>query len=324
MNSVCAIAPGKVILVGEHFVVGGQPAIAAAVEIEARVTAEFIGNKGVKISSKEYGEAFFSFEDEKNGPLYPVYIAAKEVLKITGNARGLNLTIESSIPRAAGMGSSAAVAVATVAAAAKLLGLELSLEKVSEIAYRSETVVHGKPSGIDNTVSTYGGLIFYKRGMSFQQLSSDVSSVKLVLADSGIERSTGAMVAKVLTLRDRYPHIFEHLYNAAGELVYSAKDALEQGDFFRVGQLMNVNHGLLHAIGVSNSKLDLLVHAAREAGALGAKLTGAGGGGFVVALCWKEDAGRVADVLKSVAKRVLVTGVSRRGVRLIDPCPPLR
>ncbi|MEM1508908.1 MAG: mevalonate kinase [Thermofilaceae archaeon] len=321
---MCAIAPGKVILVGEHFVVGGQPAIAAAVEIEARVKAEFIDKEGVNVSSMEYGEAFFSFEDEKNGPLYPVYVAAKEVLKITDKTKGLNLKIESSIPRAAGMGSSAAVAVATVAATAKLLGLELSLEKISEIAYRSETVVHGKPSGIDNTVSTYGGLIFYKKGMRFRQLSSNISSIRLVLADSGIERSTGAMVAKVLTLRDRYPHVLEHIYNAAGELAYSAKDALEQGDFFRVGQLMNINHGLLHAIGVSNNKLDLLVDAAREAGALGAKLTGAGGGGFVVALCWKEDAGRVADTLKSMAKQVLVTGISRWGVRLTEPSPSFR
>lgn len=316
LNSARAIAPGKVILIGEHFVVGGQPAIAAAVEIEAQVTAELSSSKGIKVSSREYGEAFFTLENGENGPLYPVYIAAREVLSIAGESRGLNLTVESSIPRAAGMGSSAAVAVATAAATAELLGLELSLEKISEIAYRSETVVHGKPSGIDNTVSTYGGLIFYRRGAGFQRISCDVKPIKLVLADSGIERSTGAMVAKVLALKDSYPHILEHIYRAAGELAHSAKNALEEGDFLKVGQLMNINHGLLHAIGVSNTMLDSLVHAAREAGALGAKLTGAGGGGFVVALCWKEDAERVADALKSLAKRVLVTGISQQGVRL--------
>ena len=316
MTRAAASAPGKVILVGEHFVVEGQPAIAVAVDVRARVTAEELGGEPlVEVVSRELGRASFTGDEGRESPLYPVYVAAREVMRVAGRVGGLRVRVESDIPPAAGMGSSAAVAVATVAAVSRLLGLDLSAEEVSRIAYRAEVVVHGKPSGIDNTISTYGGAIAYRRGEGFLRLDVDFSPVRLVLADSGIPRSTGAMVAKVRSLKERYPAVLDPIYYAAGRLAVEVGKALERGDFEVVGELMNVNHGLLSAVGVSNRRLEELVHAAREAGALGAKITGAGGGGLIVALCWREDAERVAEALEQLATRVLVAPISADGVR---------
>lgn len=311
-NRVAASAPGKAILVGEHFVVEGSPAIAVALEVRARAAAERIEGGAVKIVSRELGEA--SFTDGGEGPLYPVYVAVREVLKRVSERPGLRITIESDIPPGAGMGSSAAVAVAAAAATAKLLGLALSPEEIFQAALAAEVVVHGRPSGIDPFVSSHGGAIFYRKGERPVSILADFEQVRLVLADSGIQRSTGRLVAKVLAAKEKHPDVLGPLYGVAARLVEKTREALERGDFATVGELMNINHGLLSAIGVSNAKLEELVYTAREAGALGAKITGAGGGGMILALCWKEDAGRVAESLKRLAARVIVTSVSREGV----------
>ena len=319
MASATASAPGKVILVGEHFVVEGQPAIAVAVDLRARVVVEEGEAPLVEIASRELGEAVFrGAEGEAGHPLYPIFAAAREVVHLASRRVGLRIRVESDIPLAAGMGSSAAVAVATVAATAKLLGLALDLKRISNLAYVAETLVHGRPSGIDNTVSTYGGAIAYRRGEGFMRLRADFSPVKLVLADSGIKRSTGAMVAKVRALKEKHPSILEPLYYAAGRLAVEVGKALERGDFEVVGELMNVNHGLLSAIGVSNLKLEELVYTARRAGALGAKITGAGGGGLVVALCRAEDAEKIAAALREVSSNVFTAPISNVGVRIGD------
>jgi len=311
-----ASAPGKVILIGEHFVVEGSPAIAVAVDVRARVTAERAEGELVTVSSRELGEAVFG-PSAGEGPLYPVYVAAWEVVKRTNQRVGLKLTVESDIPPGAGMGSSAAVAAATAAATAKLLGLPLSRDEVAQAALAAEVIVHGKPSGIDPTVSSYGGAIYFKRGEKTERINADFGQVRLVLADSGIQRSTGALVAKVLETKKRHPEVLEPLYKAAASLAEKARSALERGDFATVGELMNINHGLLSALGVSNSKLEELVYAARNAGALGSKITGAGGGGMIVALCWREDAERVARELGKIAVRVIAAPVSEEGVTCV-------
>jgi len=311
-----ASAPAKAILVGEHFVVAGCPAIAVAVDVRARAEARLLAEEGVvEVSSRELGSGTFGAQADPRSPLYPVYAAARAVLARAHLNLGLEVRVESDIPPGAGMGSSAAVAVATVAATASLLGLRLSLEEVSSLAYEAEVVVHGRPSGIDNTVSTYGGAIYYRRGEGFVRLEADLEPVRIVLADSGIPRSTGEMVSKVLALKSRHQGVVDRIYDAAARLVEAARDAIERGDYETLGELMNINHGLLSALGVSNAKLEELVYAARAAGALGAKITGAGGGGMVLALAWKEDAEEVARALAKVSGRVILAPISSEGVR---------
>ncbi len=319
MARACASAPGKAILVGEHFVVEGQPAIAVAVDLRARAIVETTEKGFIEVSSRRYGRHVFTEEDDKH-PLYPVFKAAERVLEFSGRETGLRINIHSSIPPAAGLGSSAAVAVATVAATASALGEKLSLEDISRLAYEAEKIVHGKPSGIDNTVSTYGGAILYKRSEGFTRLKVDFSDARLVLADSGITRNTGAMVARVRNLYKKYPSVLAPLYEVAGRLVQAVKEALEEGDFETVGELMNINHGLLSAVGVSNIPLEVMVHIARNAGALGAKITGAGGGGLTLALCRVVNVSKVRETLMRVSKRVFTVNISVNGVRT-EPSP---
>jgi len=313
-----ASAPAKAILVGEHFVVAGCPAIAVALDIRAVAEAEALtqGAAGVVIESRELGSRVFSGEAEGPDPLYPIYLVVKEVLRVAGRDMGVRLSIISDIPPSSGLGSSAAVAVAATAAVARLAGLQLTPEEISKVAYVAEVHVHGRPSGIDNTVATYGGAIYYRRGEGFVKLSADFSPVRFILADSGIQRSTGEMVAKVLSLRSRHPSVLDPIYEAATNLVESARAAIERGDYETLGELMNVNHGLLSALGVSNAKLEELVYAAREAGALGAKITGAGGGGMVLALAWEDDSEKVAQQLSKKSPQVLIARLSAEGVKV--------
>ncbi len=313
-----ASAPGKVILFGEHFVVEDQPAIAIALNLRARVYAEVREKEGIEVYSKNLSlREVFPKEDPKS-PLYPIYYAAKSTLSFIGKEKGLYIEVDSEIPPASGMGSSAAVAVATVAAVAASLGFKLDREDISMLAYRAEKIVHGKPSGIDNTISTYGGAIAYRKSEGFLQLEADFSPVMLVLADSGIPRNTGIMVAKVQELRKKYQKIMDPLYYAAGRLAVEAAKMMERGDFEAVGELMMINHGLLSAIGVSNMKLEELVYTARKVGALGAKITGAGGGGFIVALCRRGEEKKVAKELEKVSERVFISDISVEGVIIED------
>uniref|UniRef100_A0A7C4BBI5 Mevalonate kinase n=1 Tax=Thermofilum pendens TaxID=2269 RepID=A0A7C4BBI5_THEPE len=313
-----ASAPGKVILFGEHFVVEGQPAIAVAVSLRARVTARPVDESRITVSSVNLGiQHDFDFESpDRSSPLYPITHATILTMEELSTRRGFQIRVDSSIPPAAGMGSSAAVAVATVKAVAAALGHDLERERVSRIAFEAERLVHGKPSGIDNTVATYGGAIAYRKGEGFLNLEVDFSPVSLVLADTGKPRRTGELVQKVLNLKAAFPQVIEPLYYAAGRLAVEAAKMMERGDFEAVGVLMNVNHGLLSAIGVSTAEVEQLVYAARQAGALGAKLTGAGGGGFIVALCRREDTGKVVSALERLSPRVFAVSVEKEGVRL--------
>jgi len=314
-------APAKVILVGEHFVVENEPAIALAVELRARAIVEPI-QKYEKIYISRNYNCLLRFSNDKiiergNVEVLSPILKIVEILEsIAGVRKGFRLVIESDIPPASGMGSSAAVAVATVTAMGKLYGIDLTHEDITRIAYEAEKLVHGTPSGIDNTVSTYGGVIVFRKNEGFIKLDVDLSSIRVIIADSGIPRSTGAMVKAVRELRKRYPSVFDPLYHTAGRLAIETAKALEDGDFKRVGELMNVNHGLLSAIGVSNIKLEELVYTARSKGALGAKITGAGGGGSIIALVYVDEEEEVAEALNKISKKVYVLEIAKEGVRI--------
>ncbi|RLE65373.1 MAG: mevalonate kinase [Thermoprotei archaeon] len=314
MKSI-ASAPGKVILVGEHFVVAGKPAIAMAVNLRARATVETVEGDRITIRSKELKieESFSPESINTRSPLYPVYIAADLARRHISLEEGLDITITSELPPAAGMGSSAAVSVAT-AAAVIALRKKINRGIVSKIAFEAEKIVHGKPSGIDNTISTYGGAILYVKGKGFTRINLNLKDVALILADTGVPRSTGEMVAKVRKLKARYGSVLDPVYESAEILACEVAKALEMGDIKTIGELMNINHGLLSAIGVSTLELEQLVYMARNAGALGAKLTGAGGGGLIVALCHKKSLPNVEDALKKFSKRVYIANISKRGV----------
>jgi len=319
-----ASAPAKVILLGEHFVVHGAPAVVLAIDKRATATADFrtdgkifIRSRGMKSSGYFVGDRFYVEEGAKEARsrLEPIHAIARSLLNRSGKNLGLNVEVDSSIPVAAGLGSSAAVAVASTAALDRILETELSREEIFETAFNAEKIVHGTPSGVDPAIATYGGVIRYVKGEKIEPLDVRVD-LPLVVGDTKKERSTGEMVAHVNDLRRRYPSVFRSLTEACGKIVANSIEALRSGDFKTLGEMMDMNHALLYAVGVSCEPLEKLVYAARRAGALGAKLTGAGGGGCMIALTAPEKLKDVAEAIEREGGQAFITNKTMDGVRI--------
>jgi len=321
---VTASAPAKVILFGEHFVVYGEPAVVTAIDKRVYASAGLRHDRRLYVNSADLGVSGFfvkeRFEPERGGGeararLGLVKAVVERVMKSHGQERGLNVGIRSSVPVAAGLGSSAAVAASTAAAVSELLNAGLNREEIFQVAYEAERLVHGTPSGIDPTISTYGGTILFQRDEGFTPIEVE-GDIPLVVGNTGIERSTGDLVALVRDKRRRYPTIVEPVIKSGGEIARRAVGALKEGDLHTLGELMNLNHALLCGVGVSNEPLEKLVYAARNAGALGAKLTGAGGGGCMIALAHPELLEEVSVAIQRAGGKTFVARKSSEGVRI--------
>lgn len=325
MGAVVASAPAKVILFGEHFVVYGEPAIVLAIDRRAYAKVEnrsdkrlylhsanlnlsgYFDNDNFKVENGDFREAIMKFE--------PIKLAIEKVLEKSGEKVGLNIDINSTVPVAAGLGSSAAVVAAVTKAVGTLLNVELSREEILRITFQSERIVHGSPSGIDPAISTFGGTLVFQMDTGFKPLEVE-TDIPLVIGDTRVERSTRAQVEKVREIRDKYPHIIEPMMRAARELVLRAIDALKDNDLETLGELLNINHALLYGLGVSDDSLEWLISAARKAGALGAKLTGAGGGGCMIALTRSEEIEKVVEAIQRAGGRPFIARKTDEGVRV--------
>lgn len=322
---VVASAPAKIILFGEHFVVYGEPAIVLAIDRRAYATADYRKDKCLHFRSVNlnfagrFENGVFKTEqgDEREARLKfePVKLAVEKVLETYGKKVGLDIEINSTIPVAAGLGSSAAVVTAVTAAAGALLNLKMSKEDVFRITYEAEKVVHGTPSGVDPAISTFGGTLLFQIDTGFKPLEVK-TDMPLVIGDTGVERSTRVQVEKVRNMMDNYPRVADPIRKAAREVVLRAIDALKENDFETLGELMNINHALLYGVGVSDECLEWLISAARKAGALGAKLTGAGGGGCMIALASSEKLQQVSEAIMRAGGRPFTARKTDDGVKI--------
>lgn len=289
-------APGKVYLFGEHAVVYGEPAVTCAIDRRATVTATERDDDRIRVQahdlsidgfSVEYGDAAESADIDVPRPLVEAAVgyvdeAIEQVREIVGESIGFTITIESDIPLGAGLGSSAAVVVAAIDAATREMGVELAPEEIAQRAYRVEhDVQDGQASRADTFCSAMGGAVRVE-GTDRQPIQ-EPPRLPFVIGYDGGAGETGTLVAGVRGLKDEYEFAADTV-QAIGDIVRSGEQAIAGNDHQELGQLMNFNHGLLSALGVSSRSLDAMVWAARDAGALGAKLTGAGGGGCIVAL----------------------------------------
>ena len=213
--------------------------------------------------------------------------AVQRILENLGiHGRGFAIRVRSALPRAMGLGSSAAFAVAIVRAFDRLLGLSLGDERVNEIAFDCEKLAHGNPSGVDNTLATFGRPMLFCKGETFQVEELELQGQPPIVIASG--HQPGVTHEQVAGVRARYeaqPAAFAAIFDQIDGLSIAGAKALVAGDYAELGQLMNICHGLLNALGVSTPELERMVEIARDAGAAGAKLTGAGGGGSIVAAC---------------------------------------
>ncbi len=261
---------GKLILVGEHAVVYDQPALAAGISVG--ITAQATAGDGA-LSVPAWSLSARADDGTTVGR------GLDAILKRLA-ARDLDFRLEAPLPARAGLGSSAAMAVAIARAAAQARGRSAA-DEAAAVA-DAEAVFHGSPSGIDAAAASLGGVGRFRRADGWQAVPV-LQAMTICVGLTGRPRDTSAQVANVGRLRERTPAAGKVLA-LIGELCPVAEHALAVGDIDGLGRLFDVAHGLLAALRVSSPEIETLVHGARAAGAIGAKLTGAGGGGAVIAL----------------------------------------
>jgi mevalonate kinase len=282
---------GKVILLGEHAVVHGFPAI--AVGIERGVLAEAKTARRDILNLSPWGLVIVP-DPHGDEPLERAFAAA---LALYPARPPLEVNAKVDLPAGAGLGCSAAIGVAVLDAIDEALGIERPRTDLARAALAWEKVFHGNPSGIDNTMSALGGVALYRKNEALCPLRSN-KPLHLVIGYSGESSSTKEMVASVARQLESDPDRVNKAFQAIEVLVRNAKLAIESGDHIALGQLLDLNHTLLSSLMLCTTKLDQMCQVARRAGALGAKMTGAGGGGCMFALAPKHDeALRVRDVL---------------------------
>ncbi len=314
MPAFSASAPGKVILFGEHAVVYGRPAIAVPVlqvRAKAIVTVDPRSFPGlVKFQAPDIGLESSLYDLPENHPLAAVILKAGTALKLN-HIPACTIKITSNIPIAGGMGSGAAVSVAILRAFSASLGHPLSDEQVSQLAYEVEIIHHGTPSGIDNTVITYARPVYFVKGRSIEILRVK-QPFSIVIGDTGVQSPTSSVVNEVHKAWETEKAKYEALFDAAGEITAAARQSIEHTQVEKLGPLMDENQALLSQMGVSSPELERLIQAARSAGALGAKLSGAGRGGNMIALVNSNTVSQVAAAVEHAgAVRTIVTEIPK-------------
>jgi len=283
-----ASAPAKAILFGEHAVVYGKPAIAAA--IDRRVTVTLGDSSENRVTIPSLGVDFRSESSPRGGILD--YVG--RTLRLYHDGSPLSIQIEMEIPAGSGLGSSAALTVALIGALDGYHGRESEPEDTAARAHRVELEVQGAASPLDTTVSTYGGLVYLDSQRNVEKFDAQLHD--LVIAHLDHSGDTAEMVAGVAELRSRFPDVMDGIMDAVEMITIRAYRALLSNSPEPIGDLMNINQGLLDAMGVSTGELSMMVYEARSAGAAGSKITGAGGGGSIIAYC-PECAEDVAEAL---------------------------
>ena len=287
-------ASGKVILLGEHAVVYGSPALAAGIERGARAEAKLAGEG--RPSRLTIGELRV-IADADGADLERAFAA---LLGEGAPIPPMEIVAESDLPPGGGLGSSAAIGVAVARAAMSAADLEPDDAAAIARATAWERVFHGNPSGIDAAAAALGACFRFTRAGGPEPIHA-ARDLPLVIGSSGTTASTREMVEGLAHLRDRKREMVDRSITAIGALVDNARLAIEAGDLVGVGKLMDLNQMLLAGLMLSTERIEELCALARGAGALGAKLTGKGGGGAVIALCADEETS--AEVLLTFRSR---------------------
>jgi mevalonate kinase len=307
-------APGKVILFGEHAVVYGRTAIAVPVE-NVRANAEISpiskGKKGqIYIEAPQIDFSSWIHAAQDTHPLSVLIHLTLEFLGVK-NFPPFKIQLDSSIPIAAGMGSSAAISIAIIRALSGQFEQEISPNQQSEIAFEVEKVHHGTPSGVDNTVVAHETPVIFTREKVPRPFRPG-ANIHLLIADTGIHSETSFAVGQVRESWESNKTYYEALFDQISEVSEFASRAIKSGQVSVLGSLMNQNQILLQALGVSSEPLNDLIEAARQAGAFGAKLSGAGLGGNMIALVNPNSMKDVANALRTAgATRVIETVVEK-------------
>jgi len=314
-----ASAPGKIILFGEHAVVYGRPALAVPVtQVHADVEISDRDTSGIWIDASDVNIHTDLNTLPSDHPIAAVihnlFFLARypHPLPLSRGERGegLNIKISSTIPVAAGLGSGTAVTVALTRALATHIDYSMTDEQINAFTYEIEKLHHGTPSGIDNTVVTYARPVYFAKGQPIETFQV-AQPFTIVIADTGIRAPTKESVSDVRKLWEADQAKWDNVFDKVADISFAARHVIREGWIKMLGALMDENHMYLREMTVSSPELDNLVSAARKGGALGAKMSGGGRGGNMIALVEEEISSAVAEALISAgATRTIITQVS--------------
>lgn len=307
--SAAGAGHGKVILLGEHVVVYGHPALAAGLAQGAHAQVE--AARATSFQVEPWG-VDISLDTEQDDPDRELLRRALRAL-LAGwpqatRAQPLRIRAEVAIPAGAGLGGSAALGVAVARAVDRFFDTQHADQAIADAVFPWEKVFHGNPSGVDNTLAAFGGVALFQKGQPLQ-MGRMRRSLKLVVGHSGEAASTKTTVANVARQRERDPEKVEQIFEAVASLVRNAALAVEDGRLEHLGELMDLNQQLLGSLMLSTPRLEELCAAARNAGAYGAKLTGGGGGGCMIALVDEERGDPVLRALEDQGSQAFLTEV---------------
>ena len=275
---------GKTILIGDQFVNRGVPAIVGSLPYETVATVERLDGEGWLLEDNR--NEVPGYKEKKKDQQIESINRILEVMKIDVKKNPIKITYGGTLLAGSGVGASAASCVSLARALNQEFDLGLSIEEINHVGWEGEFAYHGTPSGVDNTASTYGGLMLYQvkdKQKSFKRIQLR-KPIQVVLGNSGITANTAALGGFVDKEKERDPALFSTRLETIKDQVYELKQGLEADDLEKVGAIMSKNHNILIAMGLSHEKLIYLCNLALEKGALGAKLTGGGMGGYMVAL----------------------------------------
>ena len=299
---------GKLILFGEHLVVYKAPALVGAVSAYTNCKLQYLDTPGLEVIDNRPAVPLYKVQKKEEGD--EAINLTLTHLGVDTKARGVKLTFGGDLCCASGIGASAAQVVSLARAVNIADNRSLSEDEINAAGYEGEKGYHGTPSGIDNTAATFGGLLRFQRtdGAPIFEKKSFSSAIRIVYASTGITASTTAVVGDVRSKKEADEAWFANIMERYMALVTEAEKVVEEGDFNKLGKLMDQNHALLQELTVSCKELDDLVDAARAAGAVGAKMSGTGRGGLMIALTPTEEIqDAVASALEKIAPQVWKT-----------------
>ncbi len=299
-----AEAPSKVIITGEHFVVHGAWALAAALPRGVRV----------EMSNSNRFEAISDRFDSQTPELKPVGLVVEEMAREFSADPKVKVSISSAVPQGAGLGSSASTMVAVASAFSRLNSLGLGPEELARFSMAGERAIHGKPSGIDSAICSHGGILLFKTGRRPRKISF-AGHKSLIVSYSGQSRSTRGQIGRVSSFKKTLPGLFSVLSQSVSDLSLRAAEKFAGRDMRGLGRVLSLNQAVLGFIGVSNLTLNMMVDYLASTGSYGAKLTGAGGGGSVVAVAPEAKEKSIVSGLRARGFETFIARVPAKGVR---------
>lgn len=321
-NKVTASAPGKLMLFGEHSVVYGKPCIVTAVNQRIWVSIQKLDERKLQISAPDVSVLDYKLNLDKAGlgkhiPKGAIFIeyAVRNFKNKFDLPTGIKITTKSDFSSKFGFGSSSATTVATIKALSELFKVRLSLKQLFDLSYETVLQIQGIGSGFDLAAAIWGGTLYFVGGGK-KIVPIKTSKIPLIVGYTGIKADTATLVKKVGSFYKTKRKTVRKIFEMIEDIVSSAKIAFLKNDFKNLGELMNLNQGFLDSLGVNTKELSDLIFAARDGGAYGAKLSGAGGGDCMIALTGNRHKATVEHAIKKAGGTILDVKPGADGVKI--------